>query len=245
MIRRCKANPTYSLRSFARFLRVEPSALSKILNGKRGITERMSQRLAQRLGISPSEMEKLHHQSTTAEQTSQNEYKQLTLDYFQVISDWYHYALLELTQVAGFQGNPKWIARKLGITVSEVNMAVERLIRLEFLTIDQSGRWTDTAGAVTTIGNEFTTIAFRKLQRQILEKSIVALEEVDISQRGHSSMTMAVNSKMLPKANEEIKKFRRKICQIMQSEGPYDHVYNLGVSIYPITQTTNQEELSK
>ena len=36
--RRCKANPAYSLRAFAKFLGVDPSFLSKVLSGKREVT---------------------------------------------------------------------------------------------------------------------------------------------------------------------------------------------------------------
>jgi hypothetical protein len=47
-----------------------------------------------------------------------------------MISDWYHFAILDLTRLDDFQPEPAWVSRKLGLTVSEVKIAVERLLRL-------------------------------------------------------------------------------------------------------------------
>lgn len=247
LIRRCRANPKYSLRAFARTLRIEPSALSKILNGKRRITTVMFRQLSKRLALDPVLAEKLQPPSQAPRSQAKaqaaptgdfapKDYRQLSLDMFQIISDWYHYAILELTQLNGFKPEPRWVARKLGITVSEVNIAVERLERIGFLKITSEGKWIDESGAVTTVGNEFTAIAFRKLQRQILEKAIDALEEIPMEERDQSSMTLVANSRLLPQAKERIKRFRRELTRFLKSEGPYDTVYHLGVSLYPVVK---------
>ncbi|HAZ13222.1 MAG: hypothetical protein A2X86_00670 [Bdellovibrionales bacterium GWA2_49_15] len=46
-------NPRYSLRSFARFLEIDSSALSKIMNGKRALGQKMMQRMGERLQKGP------------------------------------------------------------------------------------------------------------------------------------------------------------------------------------------------
>lgn len=241
LLNRCRANSGYSLRAFARALQIEPSALSKILKGTRQVTPRMFVQLAKRLNLDPSEIERLQPAKQKSAHTVSNtssapDYRQLTLDHFQVIADWYHFAILELTQVQGFRPEPRSIARTLNITVSEVNAAVERLKRLEFLSIDsKSGRWKDESGALTTVGNEFTAAAFRRLQRQVLEKALIALEEAPLEERDQSSMTMAINSKQLPEAKKLIRDFRRNLCVLLKSEQPLDRVYHLGVSLYPVS----------
>ncbi len=55
LIRRCKINPKYSIRAFARTLKLEPSELSKILNGKRGISHTKFHRIERALHLSPSQ----------------------------------------------------------------------------------------------------------------------------------------------------------------------------------------------
>ncbi len=56
--KRCKKNPRFSLRAFARTLEVEPSALSKILHGKRALTPKMLMRMASQLGLPEQDIER-------------------------------------------------------------------------------------------------------------------------------------------------------------------------------------------
>ena len=112
------------------------------------------------------------------------------VDAFKVISDWYHYAILELTYLDHFQPDLKWISNALGITVHEARDAKERLMRLDFLTINEEGRWIDTLGDANNLGNEFTAPAMRKLQTQVLEKAIIELKK-------SNKLTPELDSKIL------------------------------------------------
>jgi len=192
----------------------------------------MFDQLADRLELDPALERQLRgnpfdHETPTA-------YRTLEIDHFHVVSDWYHCAILEATALDDFQGDPRWIAKKLKITVSEVNIAVERLVRLEMLSIDGK-KWKDESGAVTTVGSAVTSVALRKMQKQILQMAVDAIEEVPAADRDHSSMTMAGDSRTLPAVNVLIRKFRRELCALLQSGERRDAVYNLGIALYPIT----------
>jgi transcriptional regulator with XRE-family HTH domain len=50
-----KKNSRYSLRAFARDLRVSPSFLSEVLNGKYGISRQLARQIAERLGFDARE----------------------------------------------------------------------------------------------------------------------------------------------------------------------------------------------
>ena len=52
---RRQRNPSYSLRSFARDLELSPSALSALLNGKKGISKQKALIVSQKIGLSRSE----------------------------------------------------------------------------------------------------------------------------------------------------------------------------------------------
>lgn len=58
--RRCQKNSQFSLRGFARMLEIEPSSLSKILNGKRRVTATMLERLGKKLNLSEEEISEFH-----------------------------------------------------------------------------------------------------------------------------------------------------------------------------------------
>src|SRR4051812_14823439 len=52
---RCKVNPRYSLRAFSAHLGVTSSFLSKLLNGKRPLTEKTLLKMAEKLALSPQQ----------------------------------------------------------------------------------------------------------------------------------------------------------------------------------------------
>jgi uncharacterized protein (TIGR02147 family) len=148
LVRRCKKNPRFSLRAFARTLDVEASALSKILNGKRALTKKMLHRMCDHLGIGPEEVGDYERSlprsragTRKGARAAEGDFRQVSVDIFNVIADWYHYAILELLTVRDFQKSPAWIAKALGISVSEVNFALERLLRLGLLEISDDNVW--------------------------------------------------------------------------------------------------------
>jgi uncharacterized protein (TIGR02147 family) len=238
LVRRCRSNSKYSLRSFARTLDVSPSALSAILSAKRALTTKMIKRLALKLDLNLEEI----NQFVSAAKTEVVTFQQVTLDTFAIISDWYHYAILELIRVKSFKPDKTWIASALGITRNEVNMATDRLERVGLLKIQTDGRWVDTSfgGNATNIERNLTSSAQRKLQKQILEMSIKALEQVPIEHREHSSITMAINPLDLPLAKEKIKAFRRELMNSLEQTSEPTQVYNLGVSLYPVTKINTE-----
>ena len=54
---RINRNPRYSLRSFAKDLKVAPALMSDVLNEKRGLSRFSATRIANRIGLSSSETE--------------------------------------------------------------------------------------------------------------------------------------------------------------------------------------------
>jgi transcriptional regulator with XRE-family HTH domain len=246
---RCKRNPKYSLRSFAKALKLDHSTLSQLLRGSRSLTPKMIIRVGKTLGLGPQELAPFIGAISPSNGLAQPEvnpleFRTLSLDTFIAISDWYHDAILELTRFAHFEPSSKWIARTLGITISEVNVAVERLVRLELLSIREDGTWVDLSGNNNTVvANDFTSVALRKLQKQILELSISALEEVDKSRREHSSMCMAINGADIDETKRRIKAFRQELCSYLQREGSNpDQVYQLAVGFFPLTKTDSEKE---
>ena len=112
---RCEKNSQYSLRSYAKALDMDCSTLSKILRGKRVLGKRLIRKLAPSLNLSLPEIEKfisydIRQKNLFIDRESDDlEYLQHTLDNFQIISDWYHYAILELMRLDYFIPDSKWI----------------------------------------------------------------------------------------------------------------------------------------
>ena len=129
MNERTQRNPRYSLRAFARLLQVSPSYLSMLFSAKRQLNEKMLLRFCHALAIGPEEVakqqvylrvEKGLHTTTNEKKNYQSEYSTLSLDQFSAISDWSHYALLEILRLKDFVPSTKWVSGALGLPEYQV-----------------------------------------------------------------------------------------------------------------------------
>jgi uncharacterized protein (TIGR02147 family) len=242
LLRRCRANPRYSLRAFARTLDYDPSSLSKILQGRRPLGPRTIERFGSALGLDEKAVRQFIYDERVSKvqgylpTSPDNAYHQLSLDTFQVISDWYHYAILELIHVKGFRPSVRWIANTLCLRSNEVEAAIARLKKVGLLKVTEKGRFIEVRGdRLTTVGTPGSTAAFRNMQRQLLLKALHAMEATPIDERDQSSMTMAIDSRKLPQAKEKIRRFRRELCGFLTRVNERDAVYALTVALFPLS----------
>jgi uncharacterized protein (TIGR02147 family) len=151
-----------------------------------------------------------------------------------LIADWYHFALLELTRLVEFRPDSRWIARVLDVSVDEVNVALQRLIRLDLLEMASAGRWVDRSGDARVSLEALEPASVERLQDQARRRSVAALRAVPLTLREHTSITLAVNSAALPRAFELAARFRQQLVELLQ-EGPADDVYQVELSLFPLT----------
>jgi uncharacterized protein (TIGR02147 family) len=170
-------------------------------------------------------------------------FRQITVDTFAIISQPFHYALLELIKTHDFRWDSKWIAQRLQKTVSEINIAIERLERVGLLDRDDKGELVDsTNGFSTDIREGLSSDAQRRFQERSLERSIAAVQNTPVNLRDNTSMTMAINVKDLPLAKQLIKDFRRKFCTKLEAQTRLDQVYQLTVSFVPLTNVSGVQK---
>lgn len=245
---RCRSNEQYSLRAFSRNLNVPASTLSEIMNGKRPLTKTLRNKIGQALNMSQEQIEafdaKEHGNSLkSSQEVLEDNFRQIALDSFYIISEWYHYAILQLIKTKGFKNDPRWIGKRLNVDTDLIKTALERLKRVGILE-EIDGRLKDvTNGNTSHIKSDFTNQQLRDYQIKILEKSIHALKTVPITHRDNTSMTMAISKEAIPFAKEEIKKFRRKLTKKLEAFAQPDEVYQMAISLIPLTEISTNEEL--
>jgi uncharacterized protein (TIGR02147 family) len=220
--RRCRSNEQYSLRAFARQTGLDPSTLSQILAGKRKISEKMIHRISEEIGLD------------TSHSVTKDDYAFLQQDAFNVISDWYHFAILDLTLLSNFKNDPIWIAKKLGITKLEVKAALARLIRLGMLE-EKNGVVSKSSAQFTNYQEGITSAAHKEYQRQVVKKALHAIDHCRSDHKDITSMTIVTSIEKLVSAKLKIKKFRRQLCQYLE-DGKKEAVFHLAVQLYPVTE---------
>jgi uncharacterized protein (TIGR02147 family) len=245
--RRCAKNPQYSLRAFAKFLAIDHATLSQLLSGKRPLSARTILRLGTRLGLDRAAIdryaaEEYRFSQIAADKGTLSEMRQLADDAARVISDWYHYAILELTRLHDFKPDSRWIARVLGITTDEVNLAVTRLVRLRLLFMADRHHWIDQSGDTTASLADFNRSAVQHLSQQVRQLMLGALEKVPAARCEYSSTTLAVSTQRLPGVLERIARFRRELVSVLGEDGVRDDVYQLEINFFPVTQLQHESE---
>lgn len=242
-----KKNPQFSLRAFSRMVDVSPAVLSRILSGKRKLTFNLAVRIADALVLGPYERELLYSfylsngssSEVDSESLKHKKEKELSIDCFNAMKEWYHYGITQLLYIESFVDDAKWIAKMLSITELEAKLAVDRLIRLEILDRDENGKLYRTATHLSTT-TDIASAGIRHFQKQILEKSIASLESDNISERDITSITIAINEDRIPEAKTEIKKFRMKMSEFLAT-GEKTRVYNLGIHLIPLSKSTTED----
>jgi len=122
----------------------------------------MIRRLGERLALDSSIVDAfILREKPLSEPTrsSQGEIRQLAHDTVSLISNIYHYTILELIRLPEFKPDSRWIARVLNLQVDEVNLALARLLRLGLLEMVAVDKWVDKSGVKVTTLEDFSHAA--------------------------------------------------------------------------------------
>jgi len=235
---RQKKNPSYSQRAFARSLNLDPSDLNKMMKGTRLPGRKVAGAIGQKLGWPAAETEiclRYHAESVP-------DRNPLSEELFEALSSWKYFAILTLTATKGFESNANYVAKRLGLPLAEVEVAVLRLKRLGLLVVEADGSWRDvSAGATTSLGDPLmTTSSRRTLQKSYVEQSLKAVDHVAIDRRNHTTVLMKADPKRLAMARDMITVFRRDLANFL-SQGEGTEVYCLNLGLFPLTAEVNRE----
>ncbi len=228
-------NSNYSMRAFAKQLRENPATLSQILNGKRPITDNRIKKFANALEMPLDQF--------LYECGEQKSHKSLAVDFFKVISDWYYDAILELTNIAEFKPNIKWISNFLNIDFNITKVAVARLEELELLKTSNK-KWQDLSGKnIVAFDTNYSDIALRKYQKQILQKSQESIEIFPRGEREHNSFILAYDSNLNEEVHNKIRLFQKELVSyIEQKSNKKDQVRVIHFGSFPLNNKGEKRE---
>ena len=126
----------------------------------------------------------------------------------------------------------------MAIEELEAQTALDRLTRMELIEV-VDGKMQRTALPIIT-SNEIPSNAIRKFHKESLEKASNSLDDVPVALREISSMVMAIDPKQLPKAKEYLKKVKRRVSKLLETDNPSE-VYLLGFQLFPFSMEVPNE----
>lgn len=250
LIRRQRNNPGYSQGAFARDLGLKTPQLNEILNSKRGLSETVAREVAKRMNLEGNYynlfcnlVKYQHARSKVARDQAyedllklQNNSGDFSCEFYNMVSDGIHYAILELTKLTSFKSDVKWIARVLEESVSTVEDAIKRLIKLKELEV-KDGKYV--ACESCTVGpDEISNQSIKNHHKMNLHKAIKAIDAQDLEHRDFNAVTLAMAKEMIPEAKKEIRKFMSNFTsKFGDSALSKDEVYNISIQLFKLSNT--------
>ncbi len=250
---RSAKNPRYSLRAMAKQIGVSPATLSGVLNKKKNLSIEKANSVSKALKLSSKNVEiflLLVQIETTKNEDLKNvltsklrsiggcsEATNLSIEHFKIISEWYHYALLSLTELKKFKLTPTTVfkaAKLLGITKIEVTNAISRLEKLEMIEL-KNGIYTSTNENVCVAALS-PNLALRKYHKQMLDKAMASVETQNLKEKYIGSETLAIDSSKIGVLAELTEEYFNKVINLANSSKEKDHVYHLGVQFFRLTE---------
>ncbi len=238
---------------------MQASKLSEVMRGLCGLSRDSATRISKALRLDAKEteyfvslVEAQHGRSKITKTSAQKivqklrttAYNELSLDRYALISDWHHFAILELTEIPGAAKSAKKIAKRLGLTELKIQEAIDRLKRLGLL-IEKSQRHNSYAQTAFDLASPSDTPSrhIREHHKQILSRAMLQLDTIPVLEREYSSTLFAVDSSKILEAKKALKDFRRKFCKNLEQSSAKDRLYCFSMQLFPLDEVpTNNEE---
>ena len=217
------ANPSYSLRAFARDLSISVSQPSELRSGKYGVSPNRAESIVSKLGLNPDEafrflldVKAKHSRSPKTKAKA----KLLIRDYLTTqthavtesalneIADWQHFSVLEYLRNNSVTTDLKAIAFELELTENIVSQCIERLIKVSLVKRTNTGL-IKPAQRINKAGGTLPSKAVRNLHTSFMNKAIQEIQRQPIDKRTFGTVVLPINVKQVPKAIEMIEAFKK------------------------------------
>ena len=156
-----------------------------------------------------------------------------------MISEWYHYPILEWVEISGAEFSAAAIAKRQTISIFEVQGAIDRLWRLGLLVQKPNGAFEKSSADVlasAVIPNE----GIRNFQKQLLGKAIESLQTQSSKETFVGSETLALSQAGLTEASMILEDCFQKLLACARKQKNRNHVDHLRNQFFQLTQTESK-----
>ena len=174
--------------------------------------------------------------------TSAHNVKLLGSESYSYYESWIHSVVREIAPAMP-GAKPLEIAKaiRIPVTAAEISDSLNFLVKNNFLTVDENGNYHQTNKLISTGRLDFVSIPVHSLIRQMGEFALQAFDDLPISERFFSGLTMGVTEKSYNQVMEELKEYRRKIFAIVSAEDEVEKICRLNVQLFPLTKTIKKQ----
>ena len=226
------ANPQFSLRSFAQRCGLSPGSMSEILNGKRGISDKQSSKIATNLKLNPTERALLVNDPIEIS-AGIRKVSFLSRNHFFYITEGIHFDFLALMDTDDFVYDLHWLADKLGTSSERIQKIITRLKDIHIIT-ENEGRLEKIKGHVSTT-DDITDEVIQLAHADTLRLAKESLFRDSIHDRDFTSICLPLDPALIKQVKEKIRNFHMEIRELTR-QGTKTEVYELAMQFFPKTK---------
>lgn len=221
-------NPRFSLRAFAKKAGVSIGTLSEVMSRKLKLSAARMEKIVGDLNL--PERERARFLMMLGKRTEFPKEK-LSAEGQEILVDWVYRSVLFSFDLDGHKPTLADLSRRLGISETEAQVRVRRLLDTRFLQ--------ENAGVVSRVQKYWTTSDregddfVRRMHLSNLELGRKILEEGSPAERDFTSLIFTGSRTQTDRLREEIRAFYDRALLIMEEE-PRDELFQLAISFYPI-----------
>jgi uncharacterized protein (TIGR02147 family) len=243
---RVRTNPLYSMRSFARDLKMAPSTLSEVLKGKKGISYKKLDEIVGILRLPDWQASTLKQMAakgyagidlTPEELLPTPDIKALKDDTIKALTSTLDLGILECTYLKDFEGSSSFIAKKLNHSIEDVTIAVERLKKVKLLEVNEKNEWIDLSPFFASTDG-IPSEAIRYLNRSILKSIDEKIQNAPIEKRVMKSVIFSLEDSQIAEARHILDEAISKIMTLSAaSTEKKDHVACFSSQLFFLSET--------
>ncbi len=219
------SNSSYSKRAFAKRIGVSHGSLIEIMNGKRKVSKKMAMKLCEKICLNPKQVQLILDENSNV---SNPQGVELREDQFELISNWSHFAVLNLIKLKNEIHSLENFASRLSLPVKHVEKIMERLLRLKLIE-KSSNRYIRTKHNIKTT-DDVRSISIKMSHKSMLEFAAKQVDDVPVEFRDMTSIILPTNTKKLNAAKKLIRQFHDKMETLLEDDVSTE-VYSLNIQL--------------
>lgn len=242
-----RANPKFSLRSFARKLGLSSGGLSHILNSKKKLSVDRAHEIATALKLNEQEkkyfllLTQIHSTKAQARKLELYEEiqklhgervgtKDLSIEQFRLISEWQGFAILQYVSVISQTASASEIAHFFGISKTEVELTLERLCKLELIEKNEHA-YTPTNDRVL-VSSSIPTEAIQNYYESVNEKSVTSIRTQTPQEKVIGTEVFAFDPEQLEEVRKLTDQYLDGLLKLAKKGKNRNQVYQVFTNVF-------------
>ncbi|MGZ3690466.1 MAG: TIGR02147 family protein [Pseudobdellovibrio sp.] len=238
--KRQQKNKSYSLRAFARDLKISQATASLLLRGKAGLSRKKAQAVGAAIGLKGEDLNyfvDLTIADCAKSPASRRDaamrlvqydsrFNSISPDFYKILSSWYMVPIMELIRIYNNKATPNFLATRLDISVAKVKNAIEVLSDLKI--VEGTKILTD----FMVMPNAYTQKDILQFYHDILDKADWSMKHGKKGEKNISTAILRMRKSDMEWASKELREFRRKLAKRLEEGDGHDAVYALSTLFF-------------